>query len=483
MTPAAMTPAMGGDTIFAPATGAGRAGVAMVRLSGPAARGALERLTGAPVPPPRHASRARFSDPASGEALDDGLCLWFPAPASFTGEDVAELHVHGGRATIKAVMDALAREPGLRLAEPGEFSRRAFENGKLDLTAIEGLADLVAAETDAQRRQALRQLDGGLGRLYDDWRGRLVRALSRLEAQIDFPEDDLPDHNETGMNNDIKGLVDEITLHLDDKRRGERLRDGVYIAILGPPNVGKSSLLNVLAQREAAIVSALAGTTRDVVEVHLDLGGFPVIVADTAGLREAGDDVERAGVERALARAGEADLKILVFDAAVPEAVSPDAGTPGTSGTFGTWGLIDENTLVVYNKIDLVGKAAGSAGPRPALGGREPAGREPGDREVCEISVRTGAGLEAFLAKVTARVRERVEDGGGGHGSAPLTRARHRAALVDCRSALRRALDGGAVELVAEDMRLAAGCLGRITGRVDVEDILDVVFRDFCIGK
>jgi tRNA modification GTPase len=467
MTGAAKT----GDTIFALATAPGRAGIAVVRVSGPDAAAALTALAGA-LPAPRFAARAQFRDPKSGETLDDGLCLWFPAPASFTGEDVAEFHIHGGRAALDGVAAALGRVAGLRPAEPGEFTRRGFENGKMDLTEAEALADLVAAETAAQRRQALRQLDGELGRLFEGWRWGLIRALAHFEAAIDFPEEDLPDDIDIETKHYILGLVDEVSQYLDDNRRGERLRDGVYIAILGAANVGKSSLLNALARRDAAIVSAHAGTTRDVIEVHLDLGGYPVVVADTAGLREAGDEVEREGVARALDRAAHADLRLVVFDAAA-HAIDPAAAALLEGAENGA--------LAVVNKIDLVaGAPPGSIGGHPALA----------------ISVQTGAGMAELLAAVEARVADLLEGAGAG-AALSLTRLRHRKALEDCVAALARAAGGleqdgparvdpvpeGSPELVAEDLRLATRALGRITGRVDVEDVLDVIFRDFCIGK
>ena len=481
MTGAAMT----GETIFARATAPGRAGMAVIRVSGPAAAAALKALTGT-LPAPRYAARARFRDPESGEALDDGLCLWFPAPGSFTGEDVAEFHIHGGRAALTGVAGALGRVAGLRPAEPGEFTRRGFENGKMDLTEAEALADLVDAETTAQRRQALRQLDGELGRLFEGWRDGLVRALAHFEAAIEFPEDELPDNIVTEMRYYILGLCDKISQYLDDNRRGERLRDGVHIAILGPPNVGKSSLLNALARRDAAIVSADAGTTRDVIEVHLDLGGYPVVVADTAGLREAGDEVEREGVARALARAADADLRLVVFDASAPPAAAMD---PAAARLLEDTGRA---ALAVVNKIDLVDGAVA---------------RTIAGHQALAISVRTGAGLPELLAAVEARVADLLEGGSASGGALPLTRLRHRTALEDCVAALARAAHGleqegleqeglagdglaqvdpgpeGSPELVAEDLRLATRALGRITGRVDVEDVLDVIFREFCIGK
>ncbi len=439
-------------TIFAPATAAGRAGIAIVRISGPRAGAALAALAG-DVPPARLASRRRLRAPGGGEALDDALVLWFPAPASYTGEDLAELHLHGGRAVVASVLDALAAIDGLRPAEPGEYTRRAFDNGKLDLTAVEGLADLVAAETEAQRRQALRQLDGALAQIYDRWRAVLLRALAHVEARIDFSDEELPEGLDVGVTHNISELLGEITQHLDDNRRGEILRDGVFVTILGAPNVGKSSLLNRLARRDAAIVSHHAGTTRDVVEVHLDMAGLPVILADTAGLRESADEVESEGVRRALARAESADLKIVVLDAEDwPEA---DAHSRA---------VIDDDALVVVNKVDLR-----PPGDSPMLDGRR----------AWPLSCKTGEGFEPLLAALEAEVSKRLDPG----GATALTRARHRTALEDCRQALARFLAAEVSELAAEDLRLAARALGRITGRVDVVDLLDVIFAEFCIGK
>lgn len=439
-------------TIFAPATAAGRAGIAVVRISGPEAGAAIAALSGN-LPPPRLASLRHLRDPAGGRPLDHGLVLWFPAPASFTGEDVAELHLHGGRAVTMAVLDALAALPGLRPAEAGEFTRRAFDNGKLDLTAVEGLADLVAAETEAQRRQALRQLDGALGRLYDGWRGVLMRALAEVEAEIDFPEEGLPEDLVSQVHRKIEDVYTCITQHLDDKGRGERLRDGVFVAIVGAPNVGKSSLLNRLARRDAAIVSRTAGTTRDVIEVEMDIGGFPATLADTAGLRETADEIESEGVRRALARAADADLKIAVVDA---------TEWPGIDRH--TKAVIDDDTLVAVNKIDLRALPDDTA-----LDGRA----------VWALSCETGAGFDAFVAALGREIAERLRP-----GDVPaLTRARHRAALADCAAALESFLEAPAPEFAAEDLRLAMRALGRITGRVDVEDLLDVIFAEFCIGK
>ena len=440
------------ETIFALSSGAGRAGVAVVRVSGAAAGAALGALTGYPLPEPRRATRARIVDPAGG-AIDHGLALWFPAPASFTGEDVAEFHVHGGGAVVAALIDALAARPGLRPADAGEFTRRAFDNGKLDLTQAEGLADLIDAETEAQRRQALRQFDGEFGALCEGWRAELVGALAYAEADMDFPDEDLPGGLTESARHKISKLRRSITQHFDDGRRGERLREGFYVAIVGAPNVGKSSLLNRLARREAAIVSARAGTTRDVIEVHLDVAGFPAILADTAGLHAAVDEIESEGVRRALDRAARADFTIAVFDATAPG--RDDAPTLR---------LVNEDTLVVLNKTDL----------------RAPSGEvSVNGCSALPVSARTGAGLDALVAALEEAVVERAATA----GAPAITRARHRAALESCVASLDRFEGGAAPELAAEDLRLAARALGRITGRVDVEDILDIVFQDFCIGK
>ncbi len=443
------------DTIFAVGTAPGRSAIAVLRLSGPATAKALRSMTGKAPPAPRRATRRLVLGLGLGpsEPIDEGLVMWFPGPASYTGEDMAEIHLHGGRATVAAALEALGTLPGLRPAEPGEFTRRAFENGKLDLTAAEGIADLIAADTDTQAKQALRQMQGELGRLYDGWRESLVTILARTEAWIDFPEEGVPDAVIDDTRRIAGAVATEIRRHLDDGRRGERLREGVSVALIGPPNVGKSSLLNVLARRDAAIVSATAGTTRDVIEAHLDLAGYPVVVADTAGLRAAGDEVEAEGVRRALARANAADLKVALFDATSwPEA------DPATAA------LVDSNTIVAVNKADLAAVPDGAA-----IGGVA----------AVALSLRTGAGVEALLGRLVKAV-----EACAGLGEAPaLTRERHRHALLACAEALARIAENQPVELLVEDLRIAARQLGRITGRVDIEELLDKIFREFCIGK
>ncbi|MDH3664000.1 MAG: tRNA uridine-5-carboxymethylaminomethyl(34) synthesis GTPase MnmE, partial [Alphaproteobacteria bacterium] len=362
--------ALRGDeaTIFALASGAGRAGVAVVRLSGPACAHVCQVLTGKPPPPARQARLAAIDDPRDGEAIDRGLALWFPGPTSFTGEDVLELHVHGGPAVLSALFDALMTVEGVRPADPGEFSRRAFMNGKMDLTAAEGLADLVAAETRQQARQARRQMEGALGRLYGRWHARLLDALALLEAEIDFaPEEDVPDDLMAKVLPALGELAGEVDRHLADDQRGERLRSGLRIALIGPPNAGKSSLLNRLAARDVAIVTEIPGTTRDVLETALDLGGYPVVLTDMAGLRASDDPVERLGVERAYAEAEAADIRLLMFDGARWPAVDRE-----------TEALIGEHGVVALNKADLL-----APGEQYQIAGRS----------ALLVSCRTGEGI------------------------------------------------------------------------------------------
>lgn len=437
-----------GDTIFAKASGAGQAAIAVVRVSGPGTRAALEALARR-VPAARVASLRKLRG-RDGEVLDEALVLWFPGPRSFTGEDAAELHLHGGSAVLAGVAAALA-DLGCRPAEPGEFTRRAFLHGRLDLTQAEAIADLIAAETPAQRRQALRQAEGALGRLYQGWTERATRLLAHQEAAIEFEMDDLPSDLAERARTAAEALAQEIQRHLDDGRRGERLRDGISIAILGAPNAGKSTLLNALVGREAAIVSAIPGTTRDVVEARLDLGGVPAVLADTAGLHESGDEIEREGIRRARARGNEADLILAVFAADAP----PDTETLALAEAR-------PDAVLVATKADLAPPPATVAG-----------------RPVLSTAALSGAGLDALKATLAAVAAQRA-----GLTDAPaLTRARHRAALTEAVSWLQEARQAALPELAAEAYRHAVLALGRLTGRVGVEDILDVVFRDFCIGK
>ncbi|MFC2250488.1 tRNA uridine-5-carboxymethylaminomethyl(34) synthesis GTPase MnmE [Labrys portucalensis] len=438
------------ETIVALASGVGRAGVAVIRLSGPSVRFGLETIAGS-VPQPRRAALRRLKDPGNGEVLDEALVLFFPGPASFTGEDVAELQVHGGRAIIAGVIAALTALPGFRLAERGEFTRRAVANNRMDLTSAEGIASLVEAETSSQRRQALRQAGGALERAAMAWRQRLAGLLALMEAEIDFPdEEDVPALFHS-VRSGAEALLAEIEMALRGARSGERLREGAVMVIAGPPNAGKSTLLNALARRDVAIVSPIAGTTRDTLEVHLDLGGYPVTLIDTAGLRETNDVVEVIGVERARASLDRADL-VIWLEAGDARADPPELPAP---------------LLRVLTKQD-----DGQDPPPHTL----PVGFELG------LSARNGAGMPALLARLEQAARKALESG----ETALVTRERHRRELetVTAHLATVQAADEATpVEFVAEDLRLAVRAIGRLTGRVDIDEIYDVIFREFCIGK
>jgi tRNA modification GTPase len=453
-------------TIFALSSGRPPAAIAVVRISGPRSRLALEKLIGR-VPEPRKASFARIRDPANGELIDEAIALWFPGPNSETGEDGAELQMHGGRAVIAAVLAVLGKLEGFRLAEPGEFTRRAFENGRLDLTQVEALADLVFAETEAQRRQAFSQLRGLLGGRAEAWRRQVIEAQALVEAGIDFSDEaDVPQGLVTRAMEIVRPLAAEIGQAIAGAARGERLREGLWVAIMGPPNAGKSTLLNRIARREAAIVSPEPGTTRDVIEVHLDLDGYPVNLLDTAGLREASDDpIEREGMRRARAAAGRADLILWVVDASAADALvqwttDEEPLAPGAA----RW--------IVINKIDLA--------DTPALAQLEE--RFKAEHVVHRVSATSGPGVDDLVASIA-----RFAKGFFTSEPALVTRERQRAALAEVVRALadssRLADEEAGEELVAEQLRRAATGLGRLTGRVDVEEILDVIFRDFCVGK
>jgi tRNA modification GTPase len=435
------------QTIFVLSSGRPPSAIATVRVSGSAAGAALESLAGK-IPAPRAATRALLRDP-KGQPIDDAIVLWFPGPASATGEDVAEFHVHGGRAVLASLFAALSGTENVRAAEPGEFTRRAFENGKLDLTEAEGLDDLIHADTDRQRRQALRQLKGLLGDKARTWRAQIIEASALIEAGIDFSDEgDVPAALIAPALTKIKTLLGEITEVLAAQGRTERLRDGLVVAIAGPPNVGKSTLMNQLARREVAIVSPNAGTTRDIIEVQLDLDGYPVTVIDTAGIRETDDPVEQEGVRRARARAAEADLVLWLTDA--------DGAKPRLSGDAPTW--------IVRNKIDLDSTRASKQ-------------RE----STYAISASRGDGLAELISGMVGYAQEFF----GSAEAGLIGRQRQRDLLQQTAASLQRSIDviGKGEELAAEDLRSAAYALGRLLGQVDVEDILDVIFREFCIGK
>ena len=547
------------DTIFALSSGRPPAAIAVVRISGPRARVALETLAGR-LPSPRQASLARLRDPSNGEIIDEALALWFPSPRSETGEDMAELQLHGGRAVIAAIIAVLSRLEGFRPAEAGEFTRWAFENGRLDLTAVEGLADLIGAETEAQRRQAFRQLKGMLGDRAETWRTRLIEALALVEAGIDFSDEgDVPQNLTAPALNIARALHEEISAVLAQAGRGERLREGLVVAIAGPPNAGKSTLLNRIARREAAIVSPHAGTTRDVIEVHLDLDGYPVTLLDTAGVRETDDPVEQEGVRRARERAAAADLVLWVVDATSSDAAGfdrplahgqsghrPKADLAAHAGRRSgprpmaelASPLADPQSppvWIIRNKADLLpaetvsgrpldeAALASRASPRLSSGNRPPElPASPDDslvvpsqrpdlstrrsrheplpspqsvpqrrkrseykfgnefKFIYSISALEGSGLEKLFQGLKVYVSAFF-----GAESGLITRERHRHALQEAQAALGRAIKviPGREEILAEELRLASRALGRLTGKVDVEDILDVIFRDFCIGK
>jgi tRNA modification GTPase len=484
-------------TIYALSTAPGRAGIAVIRISGEAVSKTLHLLCQGKMPAPRFASLRSLNHPVTHDIIDRGLVLWFPRPASFTGEDVAELHLHGGRAVVSAAFDALS-SLGLRMAEPGEFTRRAFENGKLDLTEAEGLADLINADTPAQRRQAIAQAGGSLRGRYEAWRASLLRAMAYVEASLDFADEgDIAEGAFGEAFPEVRSLAVELDRALADERRGEILREGIQVAIIGAPNVGKSSLLNALAGREAAIVFDEPGTTRDIIEVAFDLDGFPFVLRDTAGLRETGSAVEREGIRRALATAEAADLVLCIYDATkvtgsaiseIPNALLPNAKEDGNlarfqagdeSGGTGTSNgqratveasRSESGKIIVLNKIDLA----------PGL---PPAKLDRGELPVMRVSAKTGEGLDVLKASLTSFARDTY-----GCSETPLiTRARHRQEIERARKALQWFLENADArnqpELSAEHLREAADALGRLTGRLDVEDVLGAIFSEFCIGK
>jgi tRNA modification GTPase len=438
------------NTIYALATAAGKSGVAVIRISGPQALTALKLLTQSAISA-RRAHYVAFSTPVSNELIDRGLALYFPGPHSFTGEEVVECHLHGSHAVIRQMLETLGQVEGLRPAEAGEFTRRAFLNGKMDLMEAEGLADLIDAQTSQQKSQALRQMQGEMSAAYEKLRVGIIESLALLEAYIDFPDEEIPESVLTSLEAAIMGLRSDIAAMLSDHRRGERLRDGINVVILGAPNAGKSSLLNAIAKRDVVIVSHKPGTTRDMVEIHVDIAGYPVVFVDTAGLRDSEDDIEAEGIRRALARSQSADIKLVLFD-------GTQAQLDATSQS-----LLDDQSMAVITKCDLL-----PVGSRLTL-----------LEEAHYLSTKTGEGVDALLNHIEKRI---INDYAGNH--APfITRTRHRAFLEDSLKHLEKSSAKLDLELRCEELRLAALALGKITGKIQVDDVLDVIFKRFCIGK
>ena len=437
---------MSNETIFALSSAAGQAGVAVIRISGDKALKVYNNLTGKNKVKEKYAQCNYIID-KKGAVIDQAITLFFKGPKSFTGEDVLEIQCHGSRAVIQKILSLLSEIKGCRMAEPGEFTRRAVYNNKMDLTAAEGLIDLIHADTEAQRAWAVRQMGGELQNLYDGWRKQLVEYMAYLEAFIDFPEEEIPPQKMAIINDGIHTLMHKIAAHLDDKNRGINLKEGFQIAIIGAPNVGKSSLLNTLAHKDVAIVSEIAGTTRDIVEVYLDIAGYPVVIADTAGLRQTNEKIEKEGIKRALKRAEDASLLIAMGDAQK----ELDRKTKKAFENH-------PNALLVWNKSDKTKSKK---------------------HDGFMISVKTGHGID----KLYQTIQEKVIETMGSSGEVMLTRLRYKTALKECGEALGRALQEEELELKAEELRLAARALGKITGFVRTEELLDVIFSSFCIGK
>ena len=439
------------DTIFALATPPGKSGVAVIRISGPASKTVLEALCKAPAPAPRVAMLATLYD-SDGHVIDKALVMYFAAPHSFTGQEVVELHSHGSRAVLKEIYAALAAQQGLRVAEPGEFTRRAFLNGKMDLTAAEGIADLIDAETTAQKKQALRHMQGDAARFFEELRSGIIHALAFLEAYIDFPDEDIPDSVHQEISDAIQNINKRITGQLAGSKAARNIRDGIFITILGPPNVGKSSLMNHLAGRDVAIVSPTPGTTRDVIEVRLQIAGYCVILSDTAGIRDEAGDIEAEGIRRSHLRAKDADIKIVMVDKDSLHAKNAEA-------------LVDADTLLVINKADL---------PLPA--------RLPVIKGVAamEVSVKTGQGIDTLLAALENRISEFNQ-------AEPsfATQVRHQHLLEEAQKHLVRfsEVNDSGIELQCEELRRAATEIGKITGKIEVDELLGHIFASFCIGK
>ena len=442
-------------TIYALSTGSGLAGVAIIRISGPDAANVIKSLTGTNIPRPRVATLRKINNINTSELIDEGLILWFPGPQSYTGEDMAEIQVHGGHSVITAIQNEISKIKDCRLAEPGEFTKIAFMNGKINLLKAESIADLISAETEIQRLQALKTMKGKPSKKFNELRDKLLKILSFVEAKIDFPEENLPDENLKKIRKDSQEVLYEIKKILNDQRVGEIIREGFKIAIIGPTNAGKSSLLNYLANRDVAIVSEIAGTTRDVIETHLNLDGYPVIISDTAGIRDTKDEIEKKGIKLSLSKAENADLKLVVID----------VKSVNFKGFLNN--LLKKDTILVINKSDLL---KGKLDP------------EFSKFNHVLISLKDGRNIDKLISKIKNNLENKFivdED-------ILITRERHRQNLLQCAEHLTNFLDKNDkkdFDIGAEDLRLATRQLGMIVGKVDVEEILGSIFKDFCIGK
>ena len=442
-------------TIYALSSGPGVSGVAVIRISGPETSQVIKSLTSKEIPTPRMATLRKINNINASELIDEGIILWFPGPESYTGEDMAEIHIHGGKAVVLAVQNEIAKHKNCRLAEPGEFTKLAFQNGKINLLKAESIADLISAETEIQRLQAVKIMKGKSSDKFNELRDKLLKILSFVEAKIDFPEEDLPEANLKKIKQDTSNVLSEISKILNDQKVGEIIREGFKIAIVGPTNAGKSSLLNNLSNREVAIVSEIAGTTRDVVEAHLNIDGYPVIISDTAGIRDSKDEIEKKGIRLSLKKAENADLKLVVVD----------AKNVDLSGFLND--LLKNDSILVVNKSDLL--------------------KEELDPKIFKlnhvlISLKNNSNIDVLITKIKNSLKNKFiteED-------ILITRERHRQHLVQCADHLKNFLDKNEkkdFDKAAEDLRLATRHLGMIVGKVDVEEILGSIFNDFCIGK
>ena len=442
-------------TIFALSSGPGISGIAVIRVSGKNASKVVKKLTGSKLPVPRVATLKKFSKNGDKETIDQGVIIWFPAPNSYTGEDLAEFHVHGSRAVIKAMHSAISKIENCRLAEPGEFTKRAFQNGRINLLKAESIADLISSETEIQRKQAIKVMTGSSSEIYNRWREKLLKTLSYVEAKIDFPEDDLPKDIISKIQKTSNGILNEIKKALDDQKVGERIREGFKVAIVGPPNSGKSSLLNYLSKRDVAIVSEIAGTTRDVIETHLNLDGYPVVVSDTAGIRRSKNEIEKKGIKIALKRAENADLRIVIVSA------------KNIEFTRVLKNILTKNSILVVNKSDLIKKKLNTKFRK---------------YDHVLVSIKKDLNLNKLIKKIKSKLKNKFltsED-------ILITRERHRQNLINCVHHLEKFNKKKSVydfDKAAEDIRLATRHLGMIVGKVDVEELLGSIFNDFCIGK